>query len=336
MQSFTYPRHSTQQLGAARCLSDLSLKIGMLALDRQDREPQTEQELTQEQECSTLPDTTTSSDICVDEQYWSSVLGSVGEESLAEAHHADEPDDVLPELNVESIHGFIGSDRHQTASGVPKQKVVARVSGTGLAPWEIHRPQKFVRDLVLRRCFSGRVLDAGCGIGDNALFVAKACPGAEVTAVDVVPRCLEFAAAKAGLRNMKSKVAMEVGDLLQQDPARLPPALGPENDGSYAVVLDSSTFHCFSDADRERYVATLRRLLKPGGVVYMNCMSEEETRPGGPRRISIPDLLTVFNRPNGWEVETIEDSIIEVHPTFWGGRCKARLFTIRKLEGYGS
>ena len=48
------------------------------------------------------------------------------------------------------------------------------------------RPQKFVRDLVLRGCFSGRVLDAGCGIGDNALFIAKACPQAHVTAVDVV------------------------------------------------------------------------------------------------------------------------------------------------------
>ncbi len=39
---------------------------------------------------------------------------------------------------------------------------------------------------MLRGCFSGRVLDAGCGIGDNALFIAKACPQAHVTAVDVV------------------------------------------------------------------------------------------------------------------------------------------------------
>ena len=51
----------------------------------------------------------------------------------------------------------------------------------------MHSPQQFVRDLVLRgRCFSGRVLDAGCGIGDNALFIQKACPQAHVTAVDVV------------------------------------------------------------------------------------------------------------------------------------------------------
>ncbi|GIL78414.1 hypothetical protein Vretimale_17012 [Volvox reticuliferus] len=193
------------------------------------------------------------------------------------------------------------------------------------------RPQKFVRDLILRRCFSGRVLDAGCGIGDNALYVAKAAPGTNVTAVDVVPRCLEFAAAKADLRNMRSQVELVVADLLQENVSCMPRALGHEHNGTFSVILDSSTFHCFSDSDRERYVSTLRRLLRPRGLIYMNCMSEEETRPGGPRRISVPDLLTVFNRPNGWEVETIEDSIIEVHPTFWGGQAKARLFTIRKL-----
>ncbi|EFJ42134.1 hypothetical protein VOLCADRAFT_97817 [Volvox carteri f. nagariensis] len=325
MHSFTSSGSNPQRLGAARSISDLSLKLGRLLLapgKSQQEEP------AQDADCSTMPGSSTCSE--ADENYWSSVLGSVGEESMAEAHRNDDPDDV-PELNVESIHTFIGSNRHHTASGIPKSKVVAQVSGTGLAPWEIHRPQKFVRDLVLRRCFSGRVLDAGCGIGDNALYVAKACPGAKVTAVDVVPRCLEFAAAKANLRNMRSQLDLVVGDLLQQNLSSMPAVLGPDKNGSFNVVLDSSFFHSFSDADRDRYVSTLRRLLRPGGLIYMNCMSEEETRPGGPRRISVPDLLTVFNRPNGWEVETIEDSIIELHPTFWDGKAKARLFTIRKL-----
>ncbi len=108
-------------------------------------------------------------------------------------------------------------------------------------------------------------------------------PSAPENLTTQVPRCLEFATAKANLRNMRHDVALLVGDLLQ-DHARLPPLLArPAGDGTFSVVLDSSTFHCFCDADRERYVATLRRLLRPGGVIYMNCMSEEETRPGGPR-----------------------------------------------------
>ncbi|GIL68563.1 hypothetical protein Vafri_21796 [Volvox africanus] len=254
-------------------------------------------------------------------------LNSGGDEALS-AVLADEEG---PELNVDSVHEFIGSHRFHMAGGVPRPKILAHISGTGLAPWEIHRPQKFVRDLVLRRCFSGRVLDAGCGIGDNALYVAKAAPGASVTAVDVVPRCLEFAAAKAGLRDMRGKVELLVGDLLETEPGRWIEALGSTQEGSFSVVLDSSTFHCFSDSDRERYVATLRRLLRPRGLIYMNCMSEEETRPGGPRRITVPDLFSVFCASNGWKVEGLEDAIIEFHPTFWGGQAKARLFTIRKL-----
>jgi hypothetical protein len=58
----------------------------------------------------------------LDEHYWSSVLGSVGEESGLEAHLNDDLDD-FPELNVESVHTFIGSVRHQTAGGIPKPKV---------------------------------------------------------------------------------------------------------------------------------------------------------------------------------------------------------------------
>ncbi|PNH05919.1 hypothetical protein TSOC_007780 [Tetrabaena socialis] len=237
--------------------------------------------------------------------------------------------DEMPELTVEAIHRYMGSSRDLAPDD--KGKIRTHVTGTGLAPWEIHRPQKVVRDLVLRRCFEGRVLDAGCGIGDNALYLAKACPAAEVTAVDLVARCLEFAAAKADLRGMKGKVHLLLADLLEQDLGKLPGQLGAEVSGSFSVVLDSSTFHCLSDAERERYVPTLHRLLRPGGRIYMNCMSEEETRPGGPRRIPVADLQSVFNAASGWEVESVEATIIEVHPASWGGEAKARLFTIRKL-----
>ncbi|KAG2441274.1 hypothetical protein HYH02_010115 [Chlamydomonas schloesseri] len=261
-------------------------------------------------------------------------VSSVGEESYDDIF-SDFADALLDTKSIDSVHSFISSHQHNSApaaGGAPKPQVIARVAGTGLAPWEIHRPQKFVRDLVLRGRFSGRVLDAGCGIGDNALFIAKACPQAAVTAVDVVPRCLEFAAAKAKLRGMCGKVQMMAADLLEDDSAQQHAALAsPAADGAYDCVLDSSTFHCFGDGDRQRYVAALGRLLSPGGRLFLNAMSEAEARPGGPRRITVPDLLSVFNRQSGWEVDLIEDSIIELHPTFWGGKALARLFTIRKL-----
>ncbi|GFR48713.1 hypothetical protein Agub_g10670 [Astrephomene gubernaculifera] len=299
---------------AARLAEGLTLQLGSMNV----KDPQPFM--------SGLPPSTVSD---ADDGYLRSALGSVGEEMYAE------PEEEGPELDVASIHAFIGSHRSLTPNGVPKPKFLRQVSGTGLAPWEIHRPQKFVRDLVSRRCFpsGSRLLDAGCGLGDNALYIAKACPEVAVIGVDVVSRCLEFAEAKAKIRNMRGKVSFEVGDLTEQDPRRPSAAsIAPTNNATYDIVVDSSTYHNFSDPERERYAATLKRLLKPGGLVYMNCMSEEETRPGGPSgRISVACLTNVFNRSNGWELEAVEDSIIELHPTFWAGRGVARLYTIRKL-----
>lgn len=52
----------------------------------------------------------------------------------------------------------------------------------------------------------------------------------------------------------------------------------------FDVLLDSCTFHCMSDEQWRRYAATLARMARPGGgLLYIACMSEQETRAGGPR-----------------------------------------------------
>lgn len=95
-----------------------------------------------------------------------------------------------------------------------------------------------------------------------------------------VPRCSIFFAAKARLRGMLGRVTLLAADVTDYDSLpdehRTPP---------YDVVLDSSMFHLLSDAERERYAASLARLLRIGGVFYLNAVSEEETRQGGPRQV---------------------------------------------------
>jgi 2-polyprenyl-3-methyl-5-hydroxy-6-metoxy-1,4-benzoquinol methylase len=63
----------------------------------------------------------------------------------------------------------------------------------GKAPWDIGKPQPaFVNaaDDV-----KGSVLDAGCGTGDNALFLAER--GHRVTGIDFLPVPIERAKKKA-------------------------------------------------------------------------------------------------------------------------------------------
>ncbi len=43
------------------------------------------------------------------------------------------------------------------------------------------------------------------------------------------------------------------------------------------------------------------------------------------------DVTGLFCSETGWELEGAEDIAIELHPTFWGGRAKGRVFTLRRL-----
>lgn len=58
-----------------------------------------------------------------------------------------------------------------------------------------------------------RAVDIGCGAGPGAILVARACPMAEVTAVDINPRALDFTRANACLAGVK-QLQIRQSDLL--------------------------------------------------------------------------------------------------------------------------
>ena len=65
-------------------------------------------------------------------------------------------------------------------------KIFLQSSGTGNGPWEIQRVQSAVVKLVEQGVFHGQVLDLGCGIGDNAIYIATHAKNVQVTAIDSV------------------------------------------------------------------------------------------------------------------------------------------------------
>src|SRR3954465_7335213 len=103
----------------------------------------------------------------------------------------------------------------------------------GSPAWEIGRPQEDVVRLYDRDGFKGKVLDLGCGTGENALFLASR--KLNVLGVDRIPEAIDRARAKA--KERESKATFEVGDALDL------PALGRKFD----TILDSGCFHVFSD-----------------------------------------------------------------------------------------
>jgi ubiquinone/menaquinone biosynthesis C-methylase UbiE len=128
----------------------------------------------------------------------------------------------------------------------------------------------------------GRVLDVGCGTGENALYLAG--NGFSVSGVDLSDRAISMARAKAAERQLK--VEFQAGNALSLD----------FKDGVFDNVIDSGLFHTFPDNDRPVYTREITRVLVTGGRYFMLCFSEKEpTDWGGPRRITKEEIETTFS-----------------------------------------
>lgn len=195
------------------------------------------------------------------------------------------------------------------SKGVPPEFFDSAYAGA--PPWEIGRAQDDVVRLFDRGGFKGRVLDLGCGTGENSLFLAS--KGLDVVGIDRVPEAIERARAKAAERG--SKAAFQVGDALH---------LGDL--GKFDTVLDSGLFHVFSDADRPRYLKSLGGVTRNHGTLHILCFSELEPKGDGPRRVGERELIDLFNM-KGWLVEEIAEARFEtaIHPD--GARAWLATFT---------
>jgi SAM-dependent methyltransferase len=160
---------------------------------------------------------------------------------------------------------------------------------SGSAPWVIDEPQPVVVALEKDGWIRGTVLDVGCGTGEHTIHLAAL--GYDVLGVDVSPAGIDQARAGAAERGVSAR--FEVGDCFD---------LG--DDARYDTVLDSALFHIFDDDDRARYVESLQRVVKPGGVVHLLALSD--TGPGFGPQVAETTILGAFL--DGWRLELLEMS----------------------------
>jgi cyclopropane fatty-acyl-phospholipid synthase-like methyltransferase len=188
------------------------------------------------------------------------------------------------------------------------------------APWDIGRPQPAFVRLAEQGLLAGRLLDSGCGTGEHTLLAAQ--HGADALGVDVSPRAIELARAKAANRDLAAR--FEVADALELA------GLGLEVD----TVIDSGVYHVFGDSDRSRYVAGLAEVLRGGGHCYLLCFSDRQPGTCGPRRISQNELREVF--AGGWEFVRIEAATFELNqPGIGIPAAYAWLADIRRIPPAG-
>jgi ubiquinone/menaquinone biosynthesis C-methylase UbiE len=188
----------------------------------------------------------------------------------------------------------------------------------GQAPWDIGKPQQPFIDRADQ--ITGSILDAGCGTGDTALFLAGR--GNRVTGIDFLEEPIQRAKRKVAERGLSAT-------FLVKDALTL-----TGWDERFDNVVDSGLFHVVTDEDRQRYVAGLATVLKPGGRLFLMCFSDEEPGTQGPRRVSKQELNDAYAR--GWEIEAIEACRVETRPDlkdfqFSEGGPKAWFAVIRRV-----
>ena len=166
----------------------------------------------------------------------------------------------------------------------------------GQPRWEIGRPQRALLDVADR--ITGSVLDAGCGTGENALFLAGR--GQKVTGIDFLAEPIHIAERKAAERGLTATFLVMDALALKELPE------------VFDSAIDSGLFHVFGDDDRRRYVEGLASVLRPGGRLFLLCFSDAEPGDQGPRRVSRKEIEDAF--AEGWEVESVDPSRYEVRP----------------------
>ena len=168
----------------------------------------------------------------------------------------------------------------------------------GAPPWVIGEPQPAIVALEQTGMISGRVLDAGCGLGEHTILLTAL--GYDVLGIDFAPNAIDQARANAAAKGIDAR--FEVADAMKLD-----------SEPSYDTVIDSALFHIFGDAaDRANYVASLHRAIRPGGVLHLLALSDAG-RGFGPvvSEAQVRDAFAADERSreehrSGWELETLD------------------------------
>ena len=185
-------------------------------------------------------------------------------------------------------------------------------------PWDTKAPKENVVAWHEGGWVHGDVLDIGCGLGDNAIYLAR--QGFNVTGLDISPTALITAERRA--KDAGVNVTFAVTDSTKLEGYT----------DAFDTIVDSGMFHCLDDDAKRSYAAAALRATRPGATLLLSCFSDanpsddERPRPA----VSEQTLRDVLGGA-GWNIESLEPASrqreidgSQVEMAFWYVRARRR------------
>ena len=149
-------------------------------------------------------------------------------------------------------------------------------------PWSHQEPTLFLSEICRRR-EPGTALDIGCGGGTDSIFLAS--QGWDTTALDFMPKALEYTQQRAAERGVS--VTPVVADITEWEPPQ-----------QYDIVLDHGLLHNMDPVRYDAYRKTVMKALAPDGeFVLLHWHPRYEGQPNGkmgPTRVGREDIKSFF------------------------------------------
>jgi len=123
------------------------------------------------------------------------------------------------------------------------------------------------------------VLDVGCGYGRDSLYIAASL-NCRVLGIDISPEAINLAVKalrEAGLTGIEFKL---------QDFREM-------TEPKFDVILISNLYHLLRQGERAELRGTVKRVLKPGGHLFLNAISVSDPEHNGKG-------FSILDEPNSW------------------------------------